>query len=41
MMPLTFGLDYDDTFTACPDLWTRIVGGSRRRGADGNSTKGQ
>lgn len=23
--PLTFALDFDDTFTACPELWTSFV----------------
>lgn len=24
-MAMTFGLDFDDTFTACPELWSRFV----------------
>lgn len=25
MTSLTFGLDYDGTFTACPELWGRFI----------------
>lgn len=25
MSQLTFGLDYDDTFTACPELWATFI----------------
>lgn len=24
-MPLTFGMDFDDTFTACPELWVPFI----------------
>lgn len=29
---LTFGLDYDDTFTACPKLWSGFVSQARQHG---------
>lgn len=31
-MSITFGLDYDDTFTADPDLWRQFVSDALRRG---------
>lgn len=30
--PLTFGLDYDHTFTADPDLWRQFISDAERRG---------
>lgn len=32
MKPLVFGLDYDGTFTADPDLWRRFVADAQRCG---------
>jgi hypothetical protein len=31
-MPLTFALDFDHTFTACPDLWARFVNDAEANG---------
>lgn len=32
MKSLTFGLDYDDTFTADPDLWRQFISTAQARG---------
>lgn len=32
MRTLTFGLDYDDTFTADPDLWRQFITTAQSRG---------
>lgn len=32
MKSLTFGLDYDDTFTADPDLWRQFIATAQARG---------
>lgn len=32
MKPLTFGLDYDQTFTADPELWRQFIAAAEIRG---------
>lgn len=32
MSRIVFGLDYDATFTADPDLWRQFIGDAQRRG---------
>ncbi|HEY1127952.1 MAG TPA: hypothetical protein VGF12_00990 [Roseateles sp.] len=32
MKRLTIGIDFDDTFTADPDLWRRFIGDAQRSG---------
>ncbi|MEY5060275.1 MAG: hypothetical protein RIS45_196 [Planctomycetota bacterium] len=31
-MPLTISIDYDHTFTAAPEKWSRFIGDARRNG---------
>lgn len=32
MKPLTFGMDFDDTFTACPELWAMFIKSAKELG---------
>ena len=32
--PIGIAIDYDDTFTSCPETWTKVIGVLREAGAN-------